>query len=152
MHIHHRLGHLHRALTRHIGRHGCNINEILDELEEVETQLDQILTTLLAREPAHIHITATHEGHPMADFPVTATATLTATVTNAENVDITTVSPVTFTADAGTLTTTGPDTATLTDSGIGTVNITATTANGILGTLAVNFVDNTPAAVAITAA
>jgi hypothetical protein len=85
-------------------------------------------------------------------FPLGKTITLTATVENAETVVI--PDNVTWTADQGTISpdATNPEVATLVNAPIGTVNVTATTSNGIVATDALDIVDNVPASITIAAA
>ncbi len=88
--------------------------------------------------------------------PVGATATFTAVVTNNEGVELA-GAVVTFTddsADAVAATADNPHVATLVGTSIETVTVTATVqgANGpITATDSATFVDNTPAAVTLTA-
>jgi hypothetical protein len=82
--------------------------------------------------------------------PVGETATFTAVVTNAEGVVLDV--PVTFTSDVDTVVVVDARDATLVGTAIETVTVTATASNGVAGSAAVDFVDNTPATVVVTAA
>lgn len=85
--------------------------------------------------------------------PVGKTTTLTALITNAEGVVL--ADAVTWQSSVGTVTVdpANPEVATFVGTVIETVTFTATTSNGIVSAaVAVDYVDNTPAMISVTAA
>lgn len=123
--------------TRELWRHIFNLER---EVAELEAERDV---------PAHIEVTASQEGQPMGSYNIGTTVNLTATVKNDKGANI--ADTLSWTSDQGTVTA-GPDgvdangavvmTAQLVNvPAAGTVNVVATTSNGLAFTDAITFTD-----------
>lgn len=124
-----------------------------DALEDIRRMEAEILELLEQRSttPSRVTITPTdQEGNIVTTYAPGATATFTATSTNAEGAPV--ADTYTWTATTGTIVPGADDTTiTISDAPVGDLTVTATNPAALSNSVTVTIADSTPASITVTA-